>query len=146
MLSYKFHSIQATGSAYCFVCLTITQKVSCYTRNALTPTWLLCMPDLGGCWNMQDKKASTPDLELVGHTDTAAFALGMCTSEPLVASGGKDTNVSSSSAMYHAVCAPIDRTYSSTFVVSCSCQLLHETQASNLSLRCHDAITCSCSS
>ena len=44
--------------------------------------------------NMQDKTASTPDLELVGHTDTAAFAVGMCTSEPLVASGGKDTNVS----------------------------------------------------
>lgn len=43
---------------------------------------------------MQDKTASTPDLELVGHTDTAAFAVGMCTSEPLVASGGKDTNVS----------------------------------------------------
>ena len=51
---------------------------------------------------MQDKTASTPDLELVGHTDTAAFALGMCTSEPLVASGGKDTNVS---CPYHACCA-----------------------------------------
>ncbi len=42
----------------------------------------------------QDKTASTPDLELVGHTDDAEFALGMCSSEPLVASGGKDTNVS----------------------------------------------------
>ncbi|KAL3137237.1 hypothetical protein ABBQ32_006786 [Trebouxia sp. C0010 RCD-2024] len=41
----------------------------------------------------KDKTASSPDLELVGHTDTAAFALGMCTSEPLVASGGSDTNV-----------------------------------------------------
>ncbi|KAA6418962.1 MAG: WD-40 repeat-containing MSI4-like [Trebouxia sp. A1-2] len=41
----------------------------------------------------KDKTASTPDLELVGHTDDAEFALGMCSSEPLVASGGKDTNV-----------------------------------------------------
>jgi len=31
---------------------------------------------------------------LVGHTEDAEFALGMCSSEPLVASGGKDTNVS----------------------------------------------------
>lgn len=51
---------------------------------------------------MQDKTASTPDVELVGHTDTAAFALGMCTSEPLVASGGKDTNVSCPSHTCHA--------------------------------------------
>ena len=53
---------------------------------------------------MQDKTASAPDLELVGHTDTAAFALGMCTSEPLVASGGKDTNVSCPSHTCHAEC------------------------------------------
>lgn len=74
---------------------------------------------------MQDKKASSPDLELVGHTDTAAFALGMCTSEPLVASGGKDTNVSCSSATCHAVCVATDTTYSGISVVSCSCQILH---------------------
>ena len=43
---------------------------------------------------MQDKAASIPDLELVGHTDDAEFALGMCSAEPLVASGGKDKNVS----------------------------------------------------
>ena len=43
---------------------------------------------------LQDKTSSIPDLELVGHTDDAEFALGMCSSEPLVASGGKDKNVS----------------------------------------------------
>ena len=43
---------------------------------------------------VQDKTTSTPDLELVGHTATAQYAVGMCTSEPLVASGGQDTNVS----------------------------------------------------
>lgn len=42
---------------------------------------------------LQDKTASTPDLELIGHEDDAEFALGMCSSEPLVASGGKDKNV-----------------------------------------------------
>ena len=42
---------------------------------------------------MKDKTASTPDLELIGHEDDAEFALGMCSSEPLVASGGKDKNV-----------------------------------------------------
>ena len=65
---------------------------------------LLELSILRACRNAQDKKASTPDLELVGHTDTAAFALGMCTSEPLVASGGKDTNVSCSLPACHAVC------------------------------------------
>ena len=49
---------------------------------------------IDGLMCKQDKTASTPDLELVGHTDDAVFALGMCSSEPLVASGGKDTNVS----------------------------------------------------
>ena len=77
-------------------------------RSHATLKKALLLQDLKGCRNMQDKKASTPDLELVGHTDTAAFALGMCTSEPLVASGGKDTNVSTSSATCHAVCAPTD--------------------------------------
>lgn len=43
---------------------------------------------------LQDKAASTPDLELIGHEDDAEFALGMCSAEPLVASGGKDKNVS----------------------------------------------------
>ena len=51
----------------------------------------------------QDKTASTPDLELIGHTDDAEFALGMCSSEPLVASGGKDTNVSHTTCLLHLV-------------------------------------------
>lgn len=67
---------------------------------------------------MQDKTASTPDVELVGHTDTAAFALGMCTSEPLVASGGKDTNVSCHHI--HAMrCVCFLLSYARASVVSC---------------------------
>ena len=44
---------------------------------------------------VQGKKAklSTPDLVLEGHTDNAQFALGCSMAEPLVASGGQDTNV-----------------------------------------------------
>ena len=34
-----------------------------------------------------------PDLELEGHTNLAEFALGVSSAEPLVASGGRDTNV-----------------------------------------------------
>eukprot|EP00891_Asterochloris_glomerata_P005462 jgi/Astpho2/5462/fgenesh1_pm.00077_%23_3_t len=40
-----------------------------------------------------DKAPSKPDLVLAGHEDVAPFALGTCQPEPLVASGGKDTNV-----------------------------------------------------
>ena len=36
---------------------------------------------------------SVPDLVLEGHTDLAEFALGVSSAEPLVASGGRDTNV-----------------------------------------------------
>jgi hypothetical protein len=36
---------------------------------------------------------SVPDLELEGHTNLAEFALGVSSAEPLVASGGRDTNV-----------------------------------------------------
>ncbi len=36
---------------------------------------------------------SVPDLTLVGHTADAEFALGISTSEPLVASGGQDKDV-----------------------------------------------------
>ena len=37
---------------------------------------------------------SVPDLTLVGHTDDAEYALGVATVQPLVASGGRDKNVS----------------------------------------------------
>ncbi|KAK9734517.1 hypothetical protein RND81_04G144900 [Saponaria officinalis] len=37
--------------------------------------------------------ASRPDLTLTGHQDDAEFALAMCSSEPLVLSGGKDKSV-----------------------------------------------------
>ena len=37
---------------------------------------------------------SVPDLTLVGHTADAEYALGVATVQPLVASGGKDKNVS----------------------------------------------------
>lgn len=40
------------------------------------------------------QKLSVADLVLTGHTDLAQFALGMSSAEPLVASGGMDTNVS----------------------------------------------------
>lgn len=43
--------------------------------------------------NEDRRKPSTADLILEGHTDNAEFALGTSTAEPLVASGGKDTNV-----------------------------------------------------
>lgn len=41
----------------------------------------------------KDVELSVPDLILEGHTDNAQFALGCSTAEPLVASGGQDTNV-----------------------------------------------------
>ena len=37
---------------------------------------------------------SVADLVLEGHTEQAEFALGVSSAEPLVASGGRDTNVS----------------------------------------------------
>ncbi len=40
------------------------------------------------------QQMSVPDLVLEGHTDQAEFALGVSSAEPLVASGGRDTNVS----------------------------------------------------
>jgi hypothetical protein len=42
----------------------------------------------------EDKQqVSTADLVLVGHEEEAQFALGMGYEQPLVASGGIDTNV-----------------------------------------------------
>lgn len=40
------------------------------------------------------QQMSVPDLVLTGHTENAEFALDISSKEPLVASGGKDTNVS----------------------------------------------------
>lgn len=39
------------------------------------------------------QQMSVPDLVLTGHTENAEFALDISSKEPLVASGGKDTNV-----------------------------------------------------
>ena len=39
------------------------------------------------------QQMSVADLVLEGHTDLAEFALGVSSAEPLVASGGRDTNV-----------------------------------------------------
>ena len=36
---------------------------------------------------------SVPDLVLEGHSDIAEFAVGVSSKQPLVASGGRDTNV-----------------------------------------------------
>ena len=41
-------------------------------------------------------------MELMGHTDNAEFAMGMCTAKPLVASGGKDSKGRATDA---SVCA-----------------------------------------
>jgi hypothetical protein len=41
----------------------------------------------------QSMKLSIPDLILVGHEEVAAFALGMSSAQPLVASGGEDKKV-----------------------------------------------------
>lgn len=41
------------------------------------------------------QQMSVPDLVLEGHSDIAEFAVGVSSREPLVASGGRDTNVSS---------------------------------------------------
>ena len=41
----------------------------------------------------QRQQMSVADLVLKGHSDLAEFALGVSSAEPLVASGGRDTNV-----------------------------------------------------
>ena len=53
---------------------------------------------------LQDKAPSKPDLVLAGHEDIAPFALGTCQSEPLVASGGKDTTVSPMTGLSQNAC------------------------------------------
>ncbi len=54
---------------------------------------------------LQDKAPSKPDLVLAGHEDVAPFALGTCQPEPLVASGGKDTNVSATTGLSQHACS-----------------------------------------
>lgn len=39
---------------------------------------------------------SVADIVLAGHDDIAEFAVGLSSAAPLVASGGRDTNVSTS--------------------------------------------------
>ena len=51
-------------------------------------------PPTGAQTPAQRQQMSVPDLVLEGHTDLAEFALGVSSAEPLVASGGRDTNVS----------------------------------------------------
>lgn len=50
---------------------------------------LVCAPQ-----STSVKQQSVPDLVLVGHTEPAEFALSLSSAAPLVASGGRDTNVS----------------------------------------------------
>ncbi len=53
------------------------------------------MHEWGCCARQGDElqKLSIPDLVLVGHEQVAAFALGMSSAKPLVASGGEDQKV-----------------------------------------------------
>ena len=53
-------------------------------------------PDRGGALaskSFDSKNPSIADAILKGHTENAEFALGTCNMAPMVASGGKDTNV-----------------------------------------------------
>lgn len=50
-------------------------------------------PNRAGDKGAARQQMSVPDLVLDGHTDIAEFALGISSKEPLVASGGRDTNV-----------------------------------------------------
>ena len=80
--------------------LDVPQHASVVVTHSDTPNvyvWNFdAQPDRGAALAAKtndSRKPSVADAILSGHTDNAEFALGTCTVEPFIASGGKDTNV-----------------------------------------------------